>query len=588
MKIKKSILSILLAAAMTIGLTACGDSSSQTPASTGSTGSTDASAPASKADAPTDSGETVNLKMLSLPANTSGLIEGWWAEELKKDLNMTIELLPSGDQGEQKLQALMASGELPDLVVFKDYKQVENAVAGNMLLAYDDYKDLLPDMYANASNALRYSADNLSGGQGKSFTVGTAIKNTMEIRGNKEPWLRYDLYKKIGSPAIHELKDYLTVLQEMQKLEPTNADGQKVYGLSIWKDWDRSYMAMCGFAGKFVGVEYPGEGALAEIDHSKNREIRSILADDSYYLEFVRFLYEANQMGLLDPDSMTQRFDEAIGKMGAGRVLMGLGDWGCGDFGTTEKQNEGIGFQPVFTADNPTCTEGLEPIGRTWTLSVGAATKYPEAAMKFANRFFSYDEVMLRMNGPKGVMWDVNEAGKPYLTKEGYEYMQNAEKELPGGNTFGKGCPITAIGLNGTTVHPKFGVPISNAYWEKPDYAPADTKLLDMWQEDYGAEDSIDYLTKRGKENPSIGLIPFPFVAQPVYTDEIEQISARVGDVIKTNSWKMVYAKNDAEYDQLKKEMVDKAQGMGIQKFVDWYTAEYQKALEFGAKYVSE
>lgn len=574
---KKQIFSVLLAGVVTLGFTSCAaPSTDNTSAPSGTNES-------SKANDVKDNGKPVELKMLSLPSNTSGLIEGWWANELKKSINVTIDLLPSGDQGEQKLQALMASGELPDLVVFKDYKQVENAVVGDMLLAYDDYKDLLPDVYANAENALKYAADNLSNGQGKAFTVGTSVKNTMEIRGNKEPWLRYDLYKQLGSPKINDLHDYLPVLKKMQELEPKNADGQKVYGLSIWKDWDRAYMAMVGFAGKFSGVEYAGEGALAEIDHANNRKISSIVDEDSFYLEFVNFCYKANQMGLLDPDSMTQRFDDAIGKVGSGRVLMALGDWGTGDFGTTEVQNKGIGFMPVFTENNPTVTEGIEPVGRTWTISVGKSTKNPEAAMKFVNHFFSFDGAMLQANGPKGVMWDVDENKKPFITKEGYEYMNNPDKELPGGKSFGKGYLITAVGLNGTTIHPEYGVPIGNAYWEKPDYAPADTKLKDMWQEDYKAEDSVDYLTKRGDKN---GLVPFPFIAQPIYTDEIEQISSRVGDVIKTISWKMVYAKNDAEYESLKKEMIEKSEGMGINKFVDWYTAEYTKALEFGAKYV--
>lgn len=73
--------------------------------------------------------DIVTLKVFSMPSNTSGVKEGWWADILKEKAGVQLEILPSGDEGEQKLQALMASGELPDIVIFKDNKQVVNAVA---------------------------------------------------------------------------------------------------------------------------------------------------------------------------------------------------------------------------------------------------------------------------------------------------------------------------------------------------------------------------------------------------------------------------------------------------------------------------
>ncbi|MCR5754155.1 MAG: extracellular solute-binding protein [Acetatifactor sp.] len=574
-KMHSRFMALLLTGAMLAGgLTACGDvkEASSKDASTSSTKNTEES---------TDGDEVVELKMLSLPSNSSGVVEGWWAEEVKRQVGVSIELLPCGDQGEQKLQALMASGELPDIVCFKDYKQVENAVAGDMLLAYDDYKELLPDLYQNAAIPLKYAAENLSCGQGKAYTVGTDAKMFMETRGDKEPWIRYDLYRELGLPEINSLHDYLPVLKQMQDMEPVNEDGQKVYGLSLWKDWDRTFMCSAMFAGKFTGVEMI-EGTLVEIDYnSETPRVRSILDEDSLYLKFVDFLYQANQMGLLDPDSMTQRFDDAISKMGAGRVLMGLGSWGVSDFATAERQEEGIGHMPVFIKDSYTVSEGLQPVGRNWTVSVSKACKNPEAAMKFINYMFSYDGAMLQQNGPKGVMWDVDEKGNPYVTEEGYTYMKDGKKELPEGNTFYNGCPQTWVGLHITTRNPELNnTPIGNSFWDKKEFAPADTKLVDMWQEDHDAIDSIDYLTKNNL------LKPFQFVAYPMLTDDMEQIAARVGDVVMTNSWKMAFAKDDTEYEKLKTEMIEKAKGMGIDDFVAWYSGEYNNALKEASNYL--
>lgn len=54
--------------------------------------------------------DIVTLKVFSMPSNTSGVKEGWWADILKEKAGVQLEILPSGDEGEQKLQALMASG----------------------------------------------------------------------------------------------------------------------------------------------------------------------------------------------------------------------------------------------------------------------------------------------------------------------------------------------------------------------------------------------------------------------------------------------------------------------------------------------
>ena len=76
-----------------------------------------------------------------------------------------------------------------------------------------------------------------------------------------------------------------------------------------------------------------------------------------------------------------------------------------------------------------------------------------------------------------------------------------------------------------------------------------------------------------------------PFFIAPLMTDEMEQISSRVGDVVKTISWQMIFAEDQAEYDALKEEMISKAEGLGINDFLEWFKVEYENALEFGKQY---
>ena len=525
--------------------------------------------------------DIVTLKVFSMPSNTSGVKEGWWADILKEKAGVQLEILPSGDEGEQKLQALMASGELPDIVIFKDNKQVVNAVAGHMLLAYDDYKELLPNLYQNADNSLRYYADNVSNGEGKAFSVGTRIQTSLETKGtlNWGPYLRYDLYKQIGAPKVETSDDYLDILKKMQEIYPENENKQKVYGFSLWKDWDNRRMALGDLLGNINGISYDICGDFLELNVITN-EINTIFDEDSWYLKTLKLYFDANQMGLLDPDSMTQRFDDATGKAGAGRTLFSWWGWATGGFDTTERHNQGIGFMPVEAENIKVLHQGLQPIGKNWSVSVSSATKYPEAAMRFVDFIYSEEGAMLLHNGPKGVTWDVGDDGKPYVTKEGYEYQLDTTKELPGGSNIPESQNfLNVLPLYETEMSKEYGVPIGYKYWEKTADAPADTKLEDEWQADYGAEDQIEYLSKVD------GIAVAPFAPIPPIPDDLEQISGRVGDVVKTYSWKMVMAKDDAEFNQLKEEMIEKATGMDVQKVNEWYTQEYQKAYEIGKKY---
>jgi putative aldouronate transport system substrate-binding protein len=580
---KRKILACLLASVMLIGLAACSDNTpSNTKSSSTPNASTSAtSAPETSTPKTSSSKDNVELTVLSLPGNESGVAKGWWADEVKKAVGVTLNFVPAGDQGEQKLQAMMASGSLPDIVVFKDYKQVENAIDADMLIAYDDHKDLVPNLYANAATSLKYYADNISQGKGKAYGVGVKIKTAPETKGDVGPDIRYDLYKKVGAPKINTLDDLLTVLKKMQDAEPTNADGQKVYGLSIWKDWDQSYMTMGMFAAPLLGSKIPDERSLAEIHNANGQsKVESILSDDSAYLTFLHFLYEANQKGLLDPDSITQRFNDAVAKTAAGRVLFTLDGWGTSDFSTLERQNQNIGFMPIpfgYTR----LRSALQPVGVPWTVAVSSSSKNIEKALEFVNWNYSFDAARTNENGPKGVTWDIDANGKPALTQKFFDIQQHPDEIFADGKTYAKGAsPLNALSLWGSSINPSDGAAVGNAFWDKSPFAPEDTKLRLEWQADFGAYDMNSYFSKNASKTQSEVVSIYP-----ILTDDMVDISSRAGDIIKTNSWKMVFAKNDAEYNSLKEKMISDANGVGINDFVKWYTEEYNKAVDLAAKY---
>jgi putative aldouronate transport system substrate-binding protein len=158
----------------------------------------------------------------------------YWGKILKEKINVSLNILPGGDQAQQKLQALMAGGELPDIVIFGNIKDFQNAIRGNMLVNLDDHLDKLPNVKLNASRALQYYRDNVSNDTGKAYGIPSGVGPAeLGTETNWGPYIRWDLYKKAGAPVINSFDDYLPLLKTMQDIEPKNKDGKNTYGITL-------------------------------------------------------------------------------------------------------------------------------------------------------------------------------------------------------------------------------------------------------------------------------------------------------------------------------------------------------------------
>lgn len=525
--------------------------------------------------------DIVTLQVFSMPSNASGMQEDkYWTDILRDDLGIVIELLPAGDQSEQKLQALMASNDLPDVVIFNQYKHVVNAIEAGLIINLDEYQDQLPNVYENALNSVQYFRDNVSAGTGNCYSVGHLVTNLSQKVGNLNfgPYLRWDYYEELGKPQITTMQDYLPVLKAMQDAHPETEDGQKVYAMSMWSDWDGLMMQQCD---NYINLNGGGNYGFVEVMYEDN-SMKSIFEDDSIYREALQWFFDANQMGIVDPDSMTQRWNDYVDKSTAGRTLWSWWPWGTGSFNTAEREDAGKGFRAVFFEEENMKSDGAPNyVGGTWSYAVSASSKHLDKSLAFMDYMYSYDGVWKLRNGEQGVFWDVDEEGEPFMTELGWDMWLNS-KEFPNGGKVDEGLGIiNSYGIHARNPHPVYGRQIDREDWLKKDFAPKDSALKVNWQEAMDAKDDLDYLTKNDL------YVEPDFAPMDPVTDEIEQINARIADVVKTNSWKMVFAADQTEFDALWDDMVKKAYGMNGQDSIDWYMDAYKRALESGEKYMN-
>jgi putative aldouronate transport system substrate-binding protein len=106
---------------------------------------------------------------------------------------------------------------------------------------------------------------------------------------------------------------------------PTNEAGQKIYGISLWSDWDagiamRAAQYPMNMFSKFIPAGF------LEVEMGTGA-VNSFLDDNSAYKQAVKFFFTANQMGIVDPDSITQNWDTFLEKGTAGRNRGSATDW---------------------------------------------------------------------------------------------------------------------------------------------------------------------------------------------------------------------------------------------------------------------
>ncbi len=502
-----------------------------------------------------------------------GTVEYWVGDIIKEDVGVQVDALAGG---KEKLQALMASGELPDIVMFETTKQLEDAINAGLLLNLDEHIDKLPNIQKNAGNMLANFRDNMSAGTGSLYAVGTHILDSVPTRGtlNWGPYVRWDLYKQAGMPEIKTLEDFIPLMQKMTELYPKTEDGKKVYSLSLWSDWDGYYMS---FLKQFCALYGRDFLDYMEVD-VENRTVKSMFDDDSVAMRGLRFLYEANQAGLVDPDSMTQTYSDYVEKVKQQRTNFGF--WGWSIINENALEAQGIGFQPIPITDSKVLYHALRPTGMEWTYAISKDTKHVDEALALIDYMYSNKGLMKLGNGPQGIVWDLNEENKPYITKQGWDIIRNKNGEMPGGGLLSDGFDKPFYkGLDLRMINSDYGVAFDRNMWAKTADAPEETELMKIWQKDMDALDQMDYMLKHDKVAVKPLTIPKPV------SDEMTLLNQRIGEDVAAMCWKCIFAKDDAEYEALKTRMIEDMYGKGLQESLDYTTAQYKETIELGQKY---
>ena len=520
-------------------------------------------------------------------ANFQGIQSGWFAKVVKDKFNMELNIIAPNAAGGRKtlIEVRAAAGSIGDLIICEGERGVlQDMVTSRLVLNMADLlkdkdimryrlaiehlnQDIAPDgIYGIPSEVSENSP--LIPSEGLELTFG--------------PYLRWDIYASLGYPRMDTLEDLLPVLAAMQEAYPVNEFGKPTYGFSFFRDWDGNLMNAAKQPACFYGYDEVGF-VLAMADGS---DYQSIIDDDSFYMRVLKFYYEANQLGLVDPGSIHQNFDGAFEKYNHGEILYSPWPWlGQSAYNTLTNRNAGKGFMLADIGDMKIFSQGCIPEGNVKTIiSIGAQAKDPQRLADFIDWLYSPEGIFYNearpsggTAGPEGLCWLMGENG-PELTEFGKKAFFDYGTEMPeewGGGIWEDGISLLNYNAVAQCELTPAGFPYTYTLWDSV-LEMEETKLEADWKAVMGADSTKAYLEQNGKMivAPGAGYVAPP---EPL---EISTIRMWCQPVILEYSWKMIFARDEEHFLALKKEMQDTVKSFGYETV---YAADLQNAMALNA-----
>ena len=504
--------------------------------------------------------KTVTLDVYSQLANYSGLQTGWFADVMLEKFNVKINIIPDAGGA---YQTRMEDGNLGDLVVWGDNTDKYSQACKKGLLLDWEADDLLknwgPYIQANMKMALQKnkymdSPDKKLHGFGHG--VSTSAK---DIQGFFYTWdLRFDLYEKIGKPRIKDLYDLIDVLAKMKEVCPTDDNGNTTYGVSLFNDWDGNMvMYVKSLATAYFGYDEFDFG-LYDPDTGK---FYDCLDPEGPYIYTLKFLNKLNQKGLVDPDSMTQKYNGMAEDYQNGTAFWNIFNWmASGIYNSQDHLAEGKGMYPVCPEDAHTIVYGQSVYGgnRLWT--IGSKTAYPELCMAIINWFSTPEGFMTTQYGPRGVTWDIKD-GKTYFTELGKKTSADSKTNMPApySGTFGDGAfQINNITWSTDALNPMTTNETYNKISWESEQLPAQSTIEGNWREWAKASTPDKYM-----QTTKYRVSPGSLYTGAGVPEELSMKWNQVAECIKNGTWNAIYAKTDAEFNSIVDKMRVDAKSYG-------------------------
>lgn len=478
----------------------------------------------------------------------------------------------NGSNEKEQLATMMAANDLPDIFYVPDIESLNTLIEAGQIMDLTPYwnEENCPNLCganAVASGRQNFFADTKM--DGAHYTVlmwgGTGAEDQPTV-GFYVPW---EVYAQAGYPEVSSLDDLVKALAAMHELHGENAEGQQVYGTGAWfadegpwGSWciDQIQLAM-GY-----GVD-PNFVYCFDMATNDLTDASPITDPDSIWWQAVKFYYDLNQLGLLDPDSITQKSDQWTEKAYSGRYLMTMPGWETANL----KQNTGMSYVALKPmGDSITLDWSGELTGNMYAVS--STCKNPEKALQLLDYLWTPEGSRLAHSGIEGVGWEMVD-GKAQYTQQriaDQTALSDADFVAKYGSSLGH---FMGYALNVIS-------PVDNSTFElsyTPEYRASTFTDAEKDAFVHYGVDSLRGIYTKDMKNVKLTLAEYTGNMQPM-PDDLQKNATDLQNFVLRNYLSCVFAKDDAEFEAQKQNIIDGAADYNIDGLFQWNKEEFARA----------
>lgn len=344
----------------------------------------------------------------------------------------------------------------------------------------------------------------------------------------------------------------------------------------MWKDWDTNYSENAALLTYWFGQQVK-DSVLLSYDNT----ITPLTDTEGGYYKALQFLFKANQMGLMDPDSATQDWTTVCdSKMKQKRVYLFWYNWQNGFWNTPAhgESRENYMYVPVEELEYYQQADSYYGDGRVWGVGSSVDDEKKLRIMEFLDWVASPEGLDYQHASLEGFIYTVNEDGTYTLTKEGQDRF-TATIQVPeeyGGGSWSDGNNQ----INQWIVGSAATNPLTNECYDPSLWASSIemnmTATTNEWIEQFGAQNEVEYL-EGTDQLKMVANINIPLASD---STDIALIRSQCGTLVKDTSWQMVFAKDEAEFNSLWENMCTQLEGLGWSTLTEYDTEKYQAIVD--------
>lgn len=488
--------------------------------------------------------DLLTLDVFAGRANYQGLQKGWYAKIVRDKFNLEFNIIaPNISRGGNLLfDSRLSAGKVGDIVI-TSYNNMTECVEAGVLADLTSYleKTTYLKQYLDAIKVINEKL-----GYDAIYIIPTSMSTmpaTEPLLYGASPelasYMPWSYYKEIGCPVIKDENDLLNALAQMQHNHPYNKNGDKIYGFSLFQDWDEGHMSLAANMVRSYGFVNTTPSVFTSADLSK---IQRLTEDNGIYYRMLHLYFEANQRGLLDPESGVQSFDTMYKKAKNNQVLYLWWAWMPGNYDYGNLKERYV-FIPV--SSEPVVCDGFSKYGDGYAYAVDKNTKDIKRVIDFLDWMASPEGMMCYSAGLENVGYKyVN--GKPVYTDFSMEAWKNGLTlgEECGGGTYSEGyCQFNDSIVEKKDINPETGEPYFSENWSSTINGNKGIAIQE-WIQHYGADTPAEYLLKN---NLLDVVIKTDYVPERE-SKELQLIRENCGTLIKEYSWKMVFAESEEQF----------------------------------------